>query len=276
MSLFLCPICGSPLRRETGAYRCAGGHSYDIAREGYVHLLPANRKHSRQPGDDREMAAARTRFLSAGWYSHLLEALQALALRYAGSAPVFLDAGCGEGYYTAGVVEALEQSGRQVQAAGVDLSKFALRKAARRSPQTEFAVASVYHLPVADGTADLLLDCFAPLAAEEYRRVLKGGGVFLYVVPAPEHLMEMKSILYEETYENPEQQVEYEGFTYLDVVPVTRQIHLDSPEAIQDLLGMTPYAWKTPKSGLARLGQQEELTVTAAFRIHVFQRKRED
>ena len=165
MSLFLCPICGAPLTREAGAYRCVGGHSYDIAREGYVHLLPANRKHSRQPGDDREMAAARTRFLSAGWYSHLLDALCAQALRYAGPAPVFLDAGCGEGYYTAGVAEALAGSGRQVRACGVDLSKFALRKAARRSPGTEFAMASVYHLPVADGAADLLLDCFAPLAA---------------------------------------------------------------------------------------------------------------
>lgn len=276
MSLFLCPICGAPLARASGTYRCAGGHSYDIAREGYVHLLPANRKHSRQPGDDREMAAARTRFLSADWYRHLLDALCAQALRYTGSAPVFLDAGCGEGYYTAGIVEALEQSGRQVQAAGVDLSKFALRKAARRSPQTEFAVASVYHLPVADGTADLLLDCFAPLAAEEYRRVVKGGGVFLYVVPAPEHLMEMKDILYDETYENPEQQVEYPGFTYLDVVPAARQIHLTSHEAIQDLLGMTPYAWKTPKAGLQRLEQLEELTVTAAFRIHVFRRNLSD
>ena len=275
MSLFLCPICGAPLTREPGVYRCPHGHSYDIAREGYVHLLPANRKHSRHPGDDREMAAARTRFLSAGWYSHLLDALCAQALRYTGPAPVFLDAGCGEGYYTAGVAEALTGSGRQVRTAGVDLSKFALKKAARRSPGTEFAVASVYHLPVADSTADLLLDCFAPLAAEEYRRVVKPGGVFLYVVPAPEHLMEMKSILYEETYENPEQQVEYEGFTYLDVVPAARTLHLNSREAIQDLLGMTPYAWKTPRAGLERLEQMEELTVTAAFRIHVFRRSEE-
>ena len=205
MSLFLCPICGAPLLREGGVYRCAGGHSYDVAREGYVHLLPANRKHSRQPGDDRDMVAARSRFLGGGWYRHLLDALQELALRYAGGKEiVFLDAGCGEGDYTAGVAEALEAAGRTVRSAGVDLSKFALKKAARRSPETEFAVASVYHLPIADAAADLLLDCFAPLAAEEYRRVVKPGGVFLYVVPAPHHLMEMKNVLYEAPYENPE------------------------------------------------------------------------
>ncbi len=274
MSLFLCPICGAPLLREGGVYRCAGGHSYDVAREGYVHLLPANRKHSRQPGDDRDMVAARSRFLGGGWYRHLLDALQELALRYAGGKEiVFLDAGCGEGYYTAGVVEALEAAGRTVRSAGVDLSKFALKKAARRSPETEFAVASVYHLPIADAAADLLLDCFAPLAAEEYRRVVKPGGVFLYVVPAPHHLMEMKNVLYEAPYENPDQQVAYEGFSYLEVIPAERTLRLEDSQAIRDLLGMTPYAWKTPQAGLERLAALEALTVTAAFRIHVFRRE---
>ena len=65
-SLFCCPLCEKPLRREEGAYRCPSGHSFDIAREGYTHLLPANRKHSTAPGDDREMAAARRDFLSRG------------------------------------------------------------------------------------------------------------------------------------------------------------------------------------------------------------------
>ena len=274
MSLFLCPICGAPLLREGGVYRCAGGHSYDVAREGYVHLLPANRKHSRQPGDDRDMVAARNRFLGGGWYRHLLDALQELALRYAGGKEiVFLDAGCGEGYYTAGVAEALEAAGRTVRSAGVDLSKFALKKAARRSPETEFAVASVYHLPIADAAADLLLDCFAPLAAEEYRRVVKPGGVFLYVVPAPHHLMEMKNVLYEAPYENPDQQVAYEGFSCLEVIPAERTLRLEDSQAIRDLLGMTPYAWKTPQAGLERLAALEALTVTAAFRIHVFRRE---
>ena len=273
MSLFVCPICAAPLTRCGGVYRCGGGHSYDVAREGYVHLLPANRKHSRQPGDDRDMVAARSRFLSGGWYGHLLGALQDLALRYTAGETVFLDAGCGEGYYTAGVREALEAAGRTVRGAGVDLSKFALKKAARRSPRTEFAVASVYRLPAADAAADLLLDCFAPLAAEEYRRVVKPGGVFLYVVPAPHHLMEMKDVLYEAPYENPEQQVAYDGFSYLEVVPVERVLRLEDPQAIHDLLGMTPYAWKTPREGLERLAALERLTVTAAFRIHVFRRE---
>ena len=176
MSLFVCPICSAPLTREEHSYRCPAGHSYDIAREGYVHLLPANKKHSANPGDDREMVAARTRFLDGGWYAPLQDALCRLVLAHTGNCPAVLDAGCGEGYYTNGIFSTLQNAGKSPHVAGVDLSKLALRKAARRTPGAEFAVASVYHLPVADRSIDLLVDCFAPLALEEYRRVLKPGG----------------------------------------------------------------------------------------------------
>lgn len=272
MSLFTCPICAAPLAREGKVYRCPNGHSYDVAREGYVHLLPANKKHSANPGDDKEMAAARTRFLDGGWYAPLRDALCQLAVRYTGPEAAVLDAGCGEGYYTNGIFTALQNAGKSVFLAGVDLSKAALKKAARRTPEAEFAVASVYHLPAADHSADLLVDCFAPLALDEYRRVLKPGGVFLYVVPAARHLMEMKAVLYDHPYENPEEAVAYDGFDYLDIVPVERVMHLGR-DALMDLFRMTPYTWKTPKAGVERLGGLAALDVTAAFRIHIFRKK---
>ncbi len=272
MSLFRCPICSAPLTREGNAYRCPNRHSYDVAREGYVHLLPANKKHSANPGDDKEMAAARTRFLGGGWYAPLRDALCALCLEHTGDAPAVVDAGCGEGYYTDGIFAALREAGRAPRLAGVDLSKTALKKAARRTPGGEFAIASVYHLPVEDGCADLLLDCFAPLAAEEYLRVLKKGGVFLYVVPAAKHLFEMKQVLYENPYENPEENVPYEGFEYIDVVPVETRFTLRHP-ALGDLFRMTPYTWKTPREGVERLSALDSLDITAAFRIHVFRKK---
>lgn len=272
MSLFVCPICARPLVREDGRCRCAGGHCYDIAREGYVNLLPANRKHSRAPGDDREMVAARGRFLDGGWYEPLRQALCALALRALPEGGTVLDAGCGEGYYTAGAADALREAGRPAEIAGVDISKFALRRAARRVRGAEFAVASVYRLPAADETADLLLDCFAPLAIEEYRRVLRPGGTFLYVVPGADHLMEMKNILYDEPYANQEEQTLYEGFSYIDVTPVRTRFTLPDSEAIMDLFGMTPYAWKTPRAGVERLRSVPSLTVTASFAVHAFRR----
>ncbi len=272
MSLFTCPICARPLVRSEGTYRCSNRHSYDVAREGYVHLLPANRKHSADPGDDRDMIAARARFLDGGWYAPLRDALCRLAVDHTGPAPAVLDAGCGEGYYTEGIFQPLFNAGKSPRLAGVDLSRPALKKAARRVAGAEFAVASVYHLPAAEGSVDLLVDCFAPLAAEEYRRVLRPGGIFLYVVPAPGHLMELKSVLYDTPYPNPDEAAAYEGFRYLDIVPVETEMELDR-EALMDLFRMTPYAWKTPKAGVERLERLERLSVTAAFRVHVFCRR---
>lgn len=270
MSLFLCPICAAPLVRGERAYVCSGGHSYDLAREGYVHLLPANKMHSKAPGDDKDMAAARSRFLCAGHYAHLRDALCQLALAHTPAAPAVLDAGCGEGYYTAGVYTALTHAGKAPAMAGVDLSKPSLRWAAKREKQVEFAVASVYHLPVADASVDLVVNCFSPLALEEFKRVLKPGGVFLYVVPAAEHLWELKQVLYDRPYPNAEEDSPYEGFDYLGVERAERVVHLEGNGPIRDLFGMTPYAWKTPKEGVARLDALEKLDVQAAFRVHMF------
>ncbi|MCI2106828.1 MAG: methyltransferase domain-containing protein [Intestinimonas sp.] len=270
-SLLCCPVCTAPLDREAKVYTCPNRHGFDRAKEGYVHLLPANQMHSRNPGDDREMAAARTRFLSGGYYAPLLRALETLTLTHTRQAPAVLDSGCGEGYYTAGLYETLSTAGRGPRMVGVDLSKMALRRAARRVHEVEFAVASVYHLPVAARSVDLVLNCFSPLALDQFRRVLKPGGTFLYVVPAAEHLWQLKQVLYDHPYRNPEENIPYEGFSYETVVPVETVLQVPGPD-LMDLFHMTPYCWKTPKAGIERLTALDGLTVKAAFRIHVFRR----
>ena len=272
MSLFRCPVCGGPLEREERAYRCEKGHSYDIAREGYTYLLPPNQKHSAAPGDDKGMAAARREFLSKGYYKPLLDTLCREILARAGDAPAILDTGCGEGYYTAGVYRALLQAGKSPRMAGIDISKFILRYAARREKGVEFAVASSYRLPVADSSVDVLLNCFSPLALEEFRRVLRPGGTFLYVVPAADHLWELKEVLYERPYPNEEKETPYEGFAYEAIVPVDDTITLESQTDIHALFQMTPYYWKTPKAGAERLAALDRLTTRIAFRVHVFRK----
>ena len=112
-SLFRCPVCGGPLDREERVYRCADRHSYDIAKEGYTYLLPPNQKHSADPGDDKAMSAARRDFLSKEYYAPLLNTLCSRILPLVGEHPVILDAGCGEGYYTAGIQAALTAPGKR-------------------------------------------------------------------------------------------------------------------------------------------------------------------
>lgn len=268
-SLFRCPICSEMLERVERTYICLKRHCYDVAKEGYVNLLPANKKHAKDPGDDKEMAAARTRFLDGGHYAPLRDALCRLITER--KPEVLLDSGCGEGYYTEGICKALWENDPGVRAAGVDLSRSALKKASRRARNAEFAVASVYHLPVESDTVDVLLNCFSPLALEEFRRVLHAGGTYLYVVPGAKHLWELKQVLYDEPYENAEEETTYDGFVHEAVIPVEFTMNLDAP-ALQDLFRMTPYYWKTPKSGSERLATLERLDVTASFRVHVFRR----
>ena len=273
MSLFRCPICSSPLTREDRLYRCPNRHSYDIAKEGYTYLLPANQKNSLAPGDDKEMALARRDFLSIGYYAPLLETLCREILSRVDDRPSILDAGCGEGYYTAGIYHALQHAGKSPQIAGIDISKAILRLAAKREKAIEFAVASSNHLPLPDQSVDVLLNCFSPLFLEEFLRVLKPGGSFFYVVPAADHLWELKQVLYERPYLNEEKETPYAGFTYESIVPVESTIHLDHPSDIQALFRMTPYAWKTPKDGKDRLAALDILDCRIAFRIHIFRKQ---
>ena len=271
-SLFRCTVCGEALVREEKTYRCPGGHCFDIAKEGYTYLLPVNQRHSKAPGDDRAMTAARSAFLRKGYYGFLQQTLCELAARYTGAAPSLLDVGCGEGYYTTALYDALTAAGKTPRMAGIDISKDMARRAAKLVKQAEIAVASAYHLPLGDGTVDLLLDCFSPLAEEEFRRVLKPGGHFLYVVPAAEHLWEMKQVLYDHPYRNETKETPYAGFRYVDIVHVRNSITLPGQEDIQALFGMTPYCWKTPRAGKERLAALGSLTTTAAFDIHIFER----
>lgn len=271
-SLFRCPLCAKPLERTGEGLACRSGHCFDRAAAGYVHLLPANQKHSKSPGDDREMVAARSAFLEKGHYVPLLDALCELARDCVRDvpAPVIVDSGCGEGYYTAGLYRALDRQGPRM--AGVDLSKFALRRAAKRLPQGEFAVASAYRLPLADGCADLLTNIFSPLAAEEFARVLRPGGCFVYAVPSARHLWEMKEVLYPRPYENPVKREDYTGFAWQGVREVRYVLSLTDPADIMSLFRMTPYAWKTPEEGVRRLEALDRLDVQIGFDLHCYRR----
>ena len=270
MSLFTCPLCGENLDRTEKSYVCPLGHGYDIASEGYVHLLPANKKHSKLPGDDKNMVRARNSFLSGGYYEPLRKRLAELTIKLSQESPVILDSGCGEGWYTEGISEALKAVGKEPQIVGIDISKEAVRLASKRLKNAEFAVASAYHLPLADGSADIVLNCFSPLCDSEFRRVLKYGGYFIYVVPAPRHLWELKSTVYDRPYENERTLSEYEGFELNETIIIENRIFLKDRQSIVDLFTMTPYFWKTPKEGAARLDALDSLETEIAFDIYVY------
>ena len=272
MMIFCCPACGSALEREDRALRCANGHSYDIARQGYVHLLPVKQMHAKIPGDTKQMVDARRVFLSGGYYDAFRDKLAELTDKYLPENGVVLDAGCGEGWYDRCIAQAFAEKGSRVQLAGFDIAKPAVRLAAKALPAAKYAVASSFAQPVRTGWADLLLNCFSPFAQEEFRRVLRPGGRMIYVVPGAEHLYQMKAVLYDTPYKNPVQEVAYEGFRPIGEREVSGSITVPAGQ-LEALFAMTPYYWKTPRDGAARLAALPELTTDIAFRFLVFEKE---
>lgn len=270
MMIFSCPACAGALTKQGNALVCGKGHSYDLARQGYVHLLPVKQMHAKVPGDTKQMVDARRQFLSLGHYDAFRDKLQALTQKYLPPNGTVLDAGCGEGFYTAALLDAANAVNGSVT--GVDISKFAVKAAAGKYKGIDFAVASLFHIPCGDESVDVLTDVFAPIVPEEFRRVLKPGGVMILAVPGAKHLWGMKEVLYTAPYENEEHDTAYDGFEYLGRESVQRDIAVEGKENIEALFSMTPYYWKTDVAGGERLRALETLHTEIKFDFLVYRK----
>lgn len=272
MTAFLCPLCGEPLEPRENGLGCGRGHTFDKARSGYVNLLPVSGKHAKIPGDNKLMVNARRDFLEKGYYAPFAQAVAAAAVRHLAGRekPVLLDAGCGEGYYTAALAEALAP--RKPEILAVDISKFAADKCAKRCKDVRCAVASVYHLPVGTESCDGVVSLFAPYCGEEYRRVLKPGGVFLMGIPGRFHLWELKEALYDQPYENEVKDYALEGFAFLESIPVEGRIFLPCNEDIRNLFSMTPYYYKSGVDTDEKLRALERLETRMEFQVLVYRK----
>ena len=275
MSIFRCPLCKAELLKQERSFKCEHGHSFDISAEGYVHLLPANKMNSKIPGDSKEMAASRSAFLDKGYYEPLLKELEQTMLELSkGDEPAMLDCGCGEGYYTSNIAKELKNRFPKAKIAGFDISRPSVRRAAKRTKEVDFAVASVFDIPVFDESFDILLNVFSPLSIEEYKRVLKDGGYYVYVVPAARHLWQLKAAIYDTPYENKEEDTPYEGFEHVETRRVRYEANIQTKEDIFALFQMTPYYWKTSAKGAEKLSAYESLLTEVAFDIHIYKKEK--
>ena len=263
----LCPICGEPLDRIEKQYRCGNGHSFDLARQGYVNLLPVQQKRSLNPGDTREQVLGRRAFLESGCYEPISNALNETAKELGAAGPI-LDVGCGEGYYSARLARALD-----AELTGLDISKEAVRCAAAKYKGPQWLCGTAAHLPVEDGSAGVVTSLFALTVAEEFRRVLRPGGYFFQVLAAQDHLLGLKSIIYPELKLKEKNSVpEVPGFTLVKTVPIRFTFTVEG-EQVRNLLGMTPHVFRITKEGAARLAATHRLTDTASAVLNVYQVK---
>ncbi|EED35816.1 rRNA (guanine-N(1)-)-methyltransferase [Luminiphilus syltensis NOR5-1B] len=272
LAVLRCPLDHLPLESEGGVLRCANQHSFDIATQGYVNLLGAQHKRSRDPGDTKEMVAARHRFLEAGYYQPLSDHLVHWLQSELQADSLVVDAGCGEGYYLRELRQHFLDAGQpEPRIVGFDISKWAVQRAARRFPAT-WMVASNRNIPLADNSVDVVLDVFGFPNVEEFSRVLKSSGFLVRVQAAPKHLLELRRIIYAKIESKDVVNSEPPGFARHSGARVTYDIdHLGS-EGIGDLLLMTPHLFRASAEGKRRAAGLQVLAVTVDVSVDVFQR----
>lgn len=238
VSCYLCPLCATSLQLDQKSYVCDNKHRFDIAKEGYLNLLPVQFKHSAEPGDNKQMMQARREFLEAGYYEPMAKAMTMVINAH--QPANLLDLGCGEGYYSR-KIEAYCSNAMMLH--GVDIAKFAVAAAAKKQANARFIVASSNRLPYTDEYFDFVLRVFAPSNGDELRRIVKPSGLLLTVTPGPRHLWQLKEFIYDEVREHPLDGDLPHGFKSLDMQRVSYKIS-PNPQQRIDLLQMTPFAWR--------------------------------
>ncbi|ENU78958.1 methyltransferase domain-containing protein [Acinetobacter baumannii] len=263
----MCPVCRQRLELASKTWRCEQGHSYDIAKQGYVNLHVVQHKHSKNPGDTPESVDARRAFLQGGYYQPLQQAVVHLLKDL--KAKMVLDIGCGEGYYTSAMQQVVEQC------IGVDIAKNAVQRAAKLNDKVTWVVGTGATLPVIDQSMDVCTSLFSPIPQTEILRVLKDGGYLIVVTPATDHLYAMREALFEQVNPHtPQKFVEQ----LQDLFELKEQQVIDAPlvldqQALKNLIAMTPYAYKASPERRMQLEQKAHLQVTASFQIYLFQKR---
>lgn len=263
----ICPLCHTALLQEKTRWVCNNQHSFDVARQGYVNLLPVQHKNSKSPGDTVEAVQARREFLQAGYYQPLKDQLMNWLAEL--QAQSVLDIGCGEGFYTSGMPEVASQI------IGVDIAKTAIQIAAKRYPDISWLIASAAKLPIASQSIDVITSFFSPLPREEMARVVKPHGYLLVVTPATGHLHEMRAALFEQV--NPHQPEKFietlaPDFCLIRQDVLTYALTLEQ-SALRHLIAMTPYAWKAKADKRQQLEQADLLKTSASFQVYLFQKQ---
>lgn len=262
-----CPLCSADaptdveLLQTASSFRCAAGHCFDIAREGYVNLLPVQQKKSLSPGDTLDSLRARRRFLTQGFYQPLRDAL----VTHLASTHTVIDLGCGEGYYSAAMAAVA------AEVIALDIAKPAIRLAAKTYPALRCAVASVAAVPLPVACADVITSIFAPVPLAEMQRLLKPGGFAVVVTPAPAHLFAYREALFEQVRDHEPSKFAEASRAHFHVISqseIRYSIDLNQA-ALNDLLAMTPYAYKASPARRQAVAARDTLHTEAAFSVLV-------
>jgi len=278
-TILKCPVCNMCLLKHEKQYICLNNHTYDIASKGYINLLLANQKNTKEPGDSKEMMEGRRDFLNSGYYQTFSEKLnQVIISNISGDSVNILDAGCGEGYFLCRLKDAIINNesiinkNRKFDFFGVDISKAAVTYATRRDKKINFIVGSNFNLPIMTNSIDIIIRNFAPSDEEELKRVLKDNGKLIVVTPGIQHLYGLKEILYVNPRVHEEKQTTFEGFKLIQKAEVLYRIHVEEENHVKSLIAMTPYYWTFDNCMREKASGTSKLSTDIDFNISVYEK----
>lgn len=274
MNLFeqlICPICAYRLSKQDNTLKCENRHSFDFASSGYINLLKPGKKNNAKAGDCKEMIKARTDFFECGAYEGIAKKICCLVDTF--SPQTVVDAGCGEGYYTKFLAT---DPSRLVY--GVDMSKFGCEHGAKIAKRQGldnllYSVGSIFELPFANESTDLIVNMFAPVADKEFYRVLKKGGHFIVAAAGIDHLDGLKDVLYDDVYKNEEKFLDFEGFELIKHENLKYTAKITGNSTIYNLFTMTPYYYRTSLEDKKKLDHVDEITTNIEVNFLVYQKK---
>jgi 23S rRNA (guanine745-N1)-methyltransferase len=271
-----CPVCGAELTIRATAAVCSNTHSFDRARSGYLNLLLSNRKQSTEPGDSQAMMHSRRTFLQGGFYDLMSAAANAAVAEI----PIgrqeanIADLGCGEGFFTARLHDALAASTSPAPTCyGVDISRPGIKMATSYDREINWIVASLHRSPFRPQSLDVILSTFAPIDATDVRRIIRDDGALVTVTPGPDHLDALRTIIYTSVTPHPRTPALMAADTLFEQTASTRvryPIVVDSPAQIMNLLAMTPYYWNINRATKARIDALSRLELTVDAYVSVF------
>lgn len=288
LQILRCPLCHTAFTQDGNTLRCEKGHCFDLAKEGYVNLLPPGKGKNAHTGDEKDMLRARREFLSQGYYAPISDGIADLLDPFLPDGDTVLcDSGCGEGWHTLRFTNALFAKGdRRILTLGFDASKYGaacgMKNARRDGISTAlsgdaamsvcFCPGNLFSLPVADGSVSAVISMFAPVAVTENLRLLRDDGYLVVAASGKEHLWEMRELLYTDV-QYVEKEPVYDGFTLVETRPVRYTIDLPDRATIENLFMMTPFYYKTTAAGKARLLEKDALSVTVDVVLRIYRKE---
>jgi len=263
---YFCPLCQQALVLTDKTYVCINKHSFDQAKQGYVNLLPVQFKHSKEPGDNKDMVIARRAFLDRGFYQPLVDKMLSIYQKHGQSNAVVLDAGCGEGLYTH------QHKTIENQVYGVDIAKETIKIAAKRYKNCHFSVGTLSKLSFSDNYFGWLVSVYAPILEKEFTRVLQKNGYLLTVTPAEQHLFELKELIYQQANKHDISKMPIKSLTLVEEQQLTYTMNFESSDDVLNLLAMTPFAFKASKALIEEIKTMSEFNCQADFILRLYKK----